>query len=154
MEPADRNPGRYAEKGYVDSYGYQSLCETFLRACNPFLYGEGEAKASVEQLEKLKLAVMGLQALSRALQESGKLDDKSDPVMMSMVDPRNVWAYSGKMHRPVVAIHLPLANKTIMMKQFWMQDQDFSEGGLIDGHTTVSRTALLLFSVSRHLQLF
>jgi len=55
-----------------------------------------------------------------------------------MEDPRNMWAYSGKLHRTSVSIPLPMLGRSVTMFQFWQKNPDYSLGGLVDGHTTGS----------------
>ena len=117
--------------------GYRTLCEEFLRSCNPFLYGETVETTSPQQHTDLADAIEGLISTARALQEAGKLDESTDPVLFSKVDPRNMWAYAGKLHQPTVQLLLPLIGAELSISQFWMQPPDFEQGGLVDGHTTV-----------------
>lgn len=129
---------RYSSPGYPSSAEYRAECETFLQRCNPVLYGAPGSAVRGAQTQALAEAVSGLVALSTALHAAGRLDEHTDPTRMSINDPSNTWAYSGRLHRPEVQVLLPLLSKQITLKQFWMTEPDFEEGGLVDGHTTGS----------------
>lgn len=131
----------YASPGYPSSAAYRAECQSFLQRCNPVLYGATSSSSSVthdcSQYTALAEAVCGLVAAAVALASAGRFTALTDPTRLSLDDPANTWAYSGRLHRPEVQVLLPLLDKTITLKQFWMTPPDFSEGGLVDGHTTV-----------------
>eukprot|EP00873_Tetraselmis_striata_P004723 jgi/Tetstr1/424987/TSEL_015457.t1 len=132
----------YASPGYPSSAAYRAECQSFLQRCNPVLYGATSSSSSVthdcSQYTALAEAVCGLVAAAVALASAGRFTALTDPTRLSLDDPANTWAYSGRLHRPEVQVLLPLLDKTITLKQFWMTPPDFSEGGLVDGHTTGS----------------
>eukprot|EP00192_Tetraselmis_astigmatica_P014591 CAMPEP_0117692494 /NCGR_PEP_ID=MMETSP0804-20121206/26361_1 /TAXON_ID=1074897 /ORGANISM="Tetraselmis astigmatica, Strain CCMP880" /LENGTH=158 /DNA_ID=CAMNT_0005505953 /DNA_START=386 /DNA_END=858 /DNA_ORIENTATION=- len=128
----------YRAKVYPLSRAYRCLCEQFLRMHNPYVYGDGVLSATDQQAKALAEATESLQATALALQAAGNFNMDTDPVRFSSEDPRNLWAYSGKLHRPLVKVSLPLLGKYVSLMQFWMQKPDFSAGGLVDAHTTGS----------------
>ena len=122
----------------------RDMVVAFLCRANPTQYGPGGSSGAsrrptgtAAQNTALTDAVNGImmQLTSAAVgSPKGMLPSDACPLLWASEDPRNVWAFEGRLYATQRSIELPLARATVAVKQGWRGHEE--EVQAIEGHAT------------------
>ena len=118
--------------GYCEGEEYLLKLAAFLARTMPHKYSSVDhAKQPAAELRSALLVVA-------SRRPDGRMLIADDPSSLSDEDPRNTWAYEGRINAPVRPVLLRRLDLTLEMQQFWGRENNYDEGGLVDHHTTGS----------------